>query len=105
MYRDLGLPDFRIDMANARQTLAKTYMVSVTVENLTPVWSEVPVIVRDAHGESRLARIQVPGKAKATTRIAIQGRPTVAEVNDGSVPELDFSNHRKEVSNPRRSSE
>jgi hypothetical protein len=105
VYRDLGLPDFRIDAANARETLANNYVVSVTVENLTPVWSEVPVIVRDARGNTRQARIQVPGNAKATTRITTQWQPTDAEVNDGSVPELDFSNNKKEVSNQRKPSE
>ncbi len=98
VYRDLGLPDFRIEAANARETLKNTYVVSVTVENLTPVWSEVPVIVRDANNDSRLARVQVPGKSKAIIRITIQGPPAIAEVNDGSVPELDYSNNKKDVS-------
>jgi hypothetical protein len=100
VYRDLGLPDFRIEATNARRTLENNFVVSVTVENLTPVWSEVPVIVYSVDEQKRLGRIQVPGKAKATIRIVIQGVPNLAEVNDGSVPVLDSSNNRREVASP-----
>jgi hypothetical protein len=44
-----------------------------------------------------LTRLQVPGNAKSTTRIAFQGVPAVAEINDGSVPQLDVSNNKKQV--------
>jgi hypothetical protein len=100
VYRDYGLPDLRIDATNARQTVENTYVVSVTVENLTRVWVETQVVVRDAKGNARLARLQVPGNAKNTTRIAFQGVPVIAEVNDGSVPELDLSNNRMQVLTP-----
>jgi len=104
VYRDLGLPDFRIEATNARRTLENNFVVSVTVENLTPVWSEVPVIVHSVNDQKRLGRIQVPGKEKATTRIVIQGAPSLAEVNDGSVPVLDSSNNKREVASPPDSS-
>jgi hypothetical protein len=97
VYHDYGLPDLRIEAANARQTMENNHVVSVTVENLTRVWVEVPVVVSGASGITRATHIQVPGNAKSTTRISFQGVPTTAEVNDGSVPELDFSNNKKEV--------
>ena len=100
VYHDYGLPDLRIDATNARQTVENTYVVSVTVENLTRVWAEVQVVVKSAKGDARLARLQVPGNAKSTTRIAFQGMPAMAEINDGSVPELDLTNNQMPVLPP-----
>jgi hypothetical protein len=100
VYHDYGLPDLRIDATNARQTVESTYVVSVTVENRSRVWVEIQAAVRSANGEARLARLQVPGNAKSTTRIAFQGVPTIAEINDGSVPELDTSNNKMQVLMP-----
>jgi hypothetical protein len=97
VYHDYGLPDLRIDTANARQTVEENYLVSVTVENLTRVWVEIPLTVRSAIGAIRLARLQVPGNAKSTTRITFQGVPAAVEVNDGSVPELDPSHNKMQV--------
>lgn len=97
VYHDYGLPDLRIDAVNARRTIENNYVVSVTVENLTRVWVEIPVVVSGASGIARATHIQVPGNAKSTTRISFQGVPATAEVNDGSVPELDISNNKKEV--------
>jgi len=97
VYHDYGLPDLRVDAANARPTLENNYVVSVTIENLTRVWVEVPVMVKDAGGVVRSARLQVPGNAKGTTRISFQGTPATAEVDDGSVPELGTSSHQKQV--------
>jgi hypothetical protein len=100
VYHDYGLPDLRIDAINARQTVENTSVVSVTVENLTRVWAEVQVVVKSAKGDARLARLQVPGNAKSTTRIAFQGVPVMAEINDGSVPELDLTNNQMPVLPP-----
>ena len=75
VYHDYGLPDLRVDAANARQTLENNYLVSVTVENLTRVWVETRVMVKDAGGEVRTERLQVPGNAKSTTRVSFQGTP------------------------------
>ncbi len=97
VYHDYGLPDLRVDAANAWQTSANNYLVSVTVENLTRVWVEARVMVKDASGEVRTERLQAPGNAKSTTRVSFQGTPATAEVNDGTVPELDLSNNIKQV--------
>ena len=94
------MPDLRVDAANAWQTSENNYLVSVTVENLTRVWVEARVMVKDASGEVRTERLQVPGNAKSTTRVSFQGTPATAEVNDGSVPELDLSNNIKQVAMP-----
>ena len=93
IYRDRGLPDFRIDAAYPVPTIAGAYGVTVTVENLGGAAAEVPVTVGAAEGQ-RTARVIVPGKQKAFVRIAVPAQPTEAVVNDGSVPETDFSNNR-----------
>ncbi len=100
VYHDYGFPDLRIAATNARLTAENTYIVSVTVENLTRVWVEVQVAVKGANGEARLARLQVPGNAKSSTRIAFQGMPVMAEINDGSVPELDLTHNTMPVLPP-----
>jgi len=92
VFRDRGVPDFRIVLASARQTLPDQYVVAVTVENNGDVAAEVPVIVRTGVAEQR-ARLLVPAHAQATTRIQIGQYPREAVVNDGSVPESDFENN------------
>jgi hypothetical protein len=89
VYRDRGLARLRVDSAYVRQTLGEQTVTAVTVENLSPVWCEVPVAVRSAKGENS-ARLVVPGNSKATVRVSLQGKPNQAEVNDGSVPEAEY---------------
>ena len=86
VYRDRGLPQLRVDSSNMRKTLGEQTVTAVTVENLGETWCEVPVTVRSAKGENT-ARVVVPGKGKATVRVSLEGAPSEAEVNDGSVPE------------------
>jgi hypothetical protein len=92
VYRDRGLPDFRIEGVNMRQTLAGDHVVAVTVENLGNVWAEVPVVLQSTGGE-RSERVVVPAHSRATVRISTPVVPTKAVVNDGSVPESDVSNN------------
>jgi len=92
VYRDRGLPDFRVVSAFPRQTLANAYVVAVTVENLGAVSAEVPVIVRTAQGD-RVKRVLVKAHDKAIERIEVPVVPTEVIVNDGSVPESDTANN------------
>jgi hypothetical protein len=92
VYRDRGLPDFRIEAVSMRQKLAGDHVIAVTVENLGNVWAEVPVVVQSTEGE-RSERLVVPAHARATVRISTPVVPTRAVVNDGSVPESDVSNN------------
>jgi hypothetical protein len=96
VYRDRGLPDFHIVSAYPRQLLEGGYMVTVTVENLGAVAAEVPVTLHMAQGEST-ERLIVPGKSKASIRIAAPMLPQEATVNDGSVPEMNPSNNRYRI--------
>jgi len=100
VYRDRGLPDFKVDSAFPRALLNGSYMVTVTVENLGNVGADVPVIVQAEGGEVP-KRLEVRGKSKAVIRIEVPAAPVAAVVNDGSVPESDFSNDRLNIARPR----
>ncbi len=96
VYRDRGLPDFKIDSVYPRQLLSGGYMVTVTVENLGAAAAEVPVILHMGKSES-LQRLVVPGEAKASVRIQAATMPQEVTVNDGSVPESDSSNNTYKI--------
>jgi hypothetical protein len=92
VYRDRGLPDFRIVSVYPRQLLSGGYMLTVMVENLGEAAAEVPVT---AHMDSKEAseRLMVLGRSKASVRIQVATMPQEVTVNDGSVPESDISNN------------
>ena len=96
VYRDRGLPEFHIVSVYPRQLLEGGYMVTVTVENSGAAAAEVPVTLHMTQGEST-EQLIVPGKSKASVRIATPMLPQEATVNDGSVPESDPSNDRYKI--------
>jgi len=96
VYRDRGLPDFRIESAYPRKTLDGTYVVTVTVENLGKAGAEVPVTVSAAGGE-RSQRVLVHAGGKGVVRVQMPQPPTRATVNDGSVPETDVGNNSIDI--------
>src|SRR5216684_1457238 len=92
VYRDRGLPDFRIVSVYPRQLLSGGYMLTVMVENLGGAAAEVPVTAH-IQGNEASARLMVPGKSKASVRIQVAAMPQEVTVNDGGVPETDMSNN------------
>jgi hypothetical protein len=92
VYRDRGLPDFKVESAFPRKTMTDSFMVTVTVENLGTAGGEVPVIVKFAGGEV-VRRLEVRAKSKATIRVETAAAPREIVVNDGSVPESDMTNN------------
>ena len=97
VYRDRGLPDFKIDTAFARpllstSTKAPSVSVTVTVANLGNAGAEVPVIVHTDSGEMS-DRVMVKAKSSAVVRIQVPSQPTSVTVNDGSVPEEVITNN------------
>ena len=92
IFRDRGLPDFRVVSAFPRRLLPEGYMVTITVENLGAAGAEVPVTVR-FKGGAVTKRLEVRGKNKAVTRVEVPQLPQEIVVNDGSVPESDTSNN------------
>ena len=92
VYRDRGLPDFKVESAFPRKTMTDTYMLTITVNNLGAAGAEVPVTVKFAGGEVT-KRLEVRGKNKAVIRVEVPSAPQEVVVNDGSVPESDTSNN------------
>jgi hypothetical protein len=96
VYRDRGLPEFKIESAVPRETLNNSYVVAVTVANAGAAGAEIPITVRGPNGEQTL-RTLVPAHQKVTTRVSLPAKPTEVVLNDGSVPESDSSNDRMEL--------
>jgi hypothetical protein len=92
VYRDRGLPDFRIASVYPRALVNGGYMVTVTVENSGQAGAEVPVTLKMSNAE-RSDRLIVPAKSSASVRIVCPSLPQQGTVNDGSVPESDISNN------------
>ncbi len=99
IYRDHGLPDFKVESASARKTVNGAYMVAVTVANLGSAGAEVPLVVKFKAGEVS-KRLEVHAKDKATIRIETPTVPLEVIVNDGSVPESDTANNTFKVEPP-----
>lgn len=96
VYRDRGLPEFKIESAVPRETLSNSFVVAVTVENTGGAGAEIPIIVRSASAE-QTERLVVPAHQKATTRLTVAGKPTTVVINDGTVPEGDKSDDKLEL--------
>lgn len=99
VYRDHGLPDFRVESAYPRKLVKGGYMVTVTVENLGGAGAEVPLVMKMEGGEIR-KRLEVRAKSKTSIRIEATSTPQEIVVNDGSVPENDLSNNSYKVVMP-----
>ena len=92
VYRDRGLPDFRVESAYPRAKLDNGYTVTVTIQNLGDAGAEVPVTLRMEDGEVT-KRLEVHAKSKAAIRLDAGSIPREVVVNDGSVPESGLSNN------------
>ncbi len=92
VYRDRGLPDFRVESVFTRPILGGLVLVTGNLENLGAAAAEVPVTVVTG-GREFSSRILVKGHDRAVVRIEVQDTPLQLEINDGSVPESDVSNN------------
>lgn len=92
VYRDRGLPEFRITEVYPRKLIPQDWSVTVAVENSGSAGAEVPVLVRAAQGEER-KRLEVRAHEKNAVRIPIPVAPQQAVVNDGSVPAFDMNSN------------
>jgi aminopeptidase N len=104
VYRDRGLPEFKVADVVVRPTLQNTSTVVVTVENSGAAAAEVPIVVTAAAGEKnteRTERLRVPAGGKATARITVPAQPVMVTVNDGSVPEKDRTDNSARIE-PRK---
>ena len=53
VYRDRGLPDFKVDSVYSRQIVRGGFLATVSVQNLGTAAAEVAITVRIEHGEAR----------------------------------------------------
>ncbi len=96
VYRDRGLPDFRVESVYPRPTVNGGYVVTVMIENLGDAGAEVPVTLRVEGGEVT-KRLEVRAKSKAVVRAEAASTPQEVIVNDGGVPESDMSNNTYKI--------
>jgi hypothetical protein len=96
VYRDRGLPDFKVQSAYTRKMLPEGYMVTITVENSGAAGAEVPITMKSG-GEVVTKRLVVHGKGNTVIRIETLKPPDEIVVNDGSVPESDTNNNTFKV--------
>jgi hypothetical protein len=92
VYRDRGLPDFKVESAFSRKTMNGGYLLTITVDNLGSAGAEVPLTVRFAGGEIG-RRLEVRAKSKGVIRVETSAAPIEIVVNDGSVPESNPTNN------------
>jgi hypothetical protein len=101
VYHDRGLPDLSIRHVSSRRTpdegpKAGGWLIAVDVRNDGDAVAEVPVTVRSGT-LTATERVRVAAHSDAATRIVFQGTQDEVEVNDGSVPELQSSEHIEKV--------
>jgi aminopeptidase N len=100
VYHDRGLPNFKVESAFASSTPTKSFLLTLTLDNLGTAGAEVPVTIKFAGGEVT-KRIEVRAKSKATFRVETPAVPQEIRVNDGSVPESDMTNNTFKVEAPQ----
>ena len=96
VYRDQGLPDLSIAAVHFSSEGHQQSLVAVDITNDGYAEAEVPVTVRGS-GASVTDQVRIPAHGSVTHRMTIQGNPVEVEVNDGSVPEVQDSIHRRTI--------
>ena len=76
VYRDRGLPEFRVESAYARPLLGQNnnFLVTATVENTGHAGAEVPVLIQTPSGEKSV-RVVVKAGEKGTGRLEVPVLP------------------------------
>jgi len=97
VYHDRGLPDFHVLAVHpwkdeSEKTDREVQMMTVTLENLGTAGAEVPFTIHCEASEVT-NRLEVHAKSAATMRVQLPCAPIEIVVNDGSVPESDFTNN------------
>jgi hypothetical protein len=100
VYHDRGLPDFKVESAFAASTPTKSFLLTITLDNLGTAGAEVPVTIKFAGGEVT-KRVEIRSKSKATFRVETPAAPQEIRVNDDSVPESDITNNTFKVGTPQ----
>jgi hypothetical protein len=103
VYRDRGLPEFKVESAFSSKTTTGSFMLTITLNNLGTAGAEVPIIVKYNGGEI-MRRLVVQAKSKAVTRVEVPAAPQEIVVNDGSVPERDMTNNTFKIESKQEDS-
>lgn len=93
---DKGLPDLSIVSVFHNAAQGGTYLVAVNVANNGYAAAEVPLTVRTAATEVT-EQVLVPARSSVVRRLLVTGPPTQVQVNDGSVPETQASEHVTDI--------
>lgn len=97
VYHDKGLPDLSIaGIYPSKSSLADQYLVAVDLQNDGYAPVEVPLTVR-SQNTTQTDRVQIPARTKVSHRMLVPGKPTEVIVNNGVVPEIQASVHRRDV--------
>ncbi len=93
--QDPGLPDLSIlGVFSNRTGAGDQWLVSVNIGNTGYAEAEVPVTVHSGVTKVQVS-VRVPARGSIARRILIQGEPSEIDVNDGSVPEIEASVHKR----------
>ncbi|HTD54234.1 MAG TPA: hypothetical protein VK670_02550 [Silvibacterium sp.] len=103
VYRDRGLADLSIVSVNASPvssgpTHENQFLVAIDISNDGFAEAEVPVTIR-SHDSTLTERVRLDGKAKTVHRMTVNGAPAEVIVNDGTVPEVQATIHRRTIEN------
>jgi len=99
VYQDRGLPDLSIGGVYPQSEAHQQVLVAVDIANAGYAEAEVPVTLRGASGASLTELVRVPAHGQVTHRFTFSEMPTEVDVNDGSVPEVQDSEHQKIIHN------
>ena len=100
VYRDHGLPNFKVESAYAQKAMNGSFLLTITLENQGTAGAEVPVLIKSAHGDVA-KRMEVRAKSKATVRVEMAAAPQEIVVNDGSVPESETKDNVFKIAAPK----
>lgn len=89
---DNGLPDLSIDHVYPSEAAGGNWLVAVDLSNSGYAAAEVPLTVKSG-ATSVTRRVLIPAQGRIVQRVLIQGEPTQVQLNDGSVPEVQASEH------------
>ena len=95
VYNDPGLPDLSIKNVFSSKTGAGAqWLVAVDIANSGYAEAQVPITVHSA-ATAVTVQVRVPARGTLSRRILLQGEPTEVDVNDGTVPEVEATVHRR----------
>ncbi len=96
VYEDPGLPDLAITNVFPSRTSSSgdQWLVAVQLSNTGYAEAMVPLTLHSASGEETV-QLRVPARGTLSRRILLPGEPTEVDLNDGTVPEVQASVHRR----------